>query len=88
MKLKSVLFFDSMLTPKIITLVYWLLLVGCVGSGLLMILGVFGGGLIQGLLVALLGSAGARIWSELMIVMFKINENLQRVADASVHEKV
>lgn len=81
MNLKSILFFNSMLTPKIITLVYWLLLLGILVGGVLMIFGVIGGGFIEGLLLIVFGSAGARIWSELMIVMFKINENLQRVAD-------
>lgn len=81
MNFKSILFFNSMLTPKIITLVYWLLLIGVLIGGVLMMFGVLGGGFIEGLLLIVFGSAGARIWSELMIVMFKINENLQRVAD-------
>ncbi len=31
--MKDIFFFDSMLTPKIITFVYWLLLLGSVVSG-------------------------------------------------------
>ena len=81
MNLKTILFFNSMLTPKIITLVYWLLLLGILVGGVLMIFGVIGGGFIEGVLLIVFGSAGARIWSELTIVMFNINENLQRVAD-------
>ena len=32
--MKDIFFFDSMLTPKIITVVYWLLLASAVFSGL------------------------------------------------------
>ena len=34
MSIRDVLFFDAMLTPKVVTLVYWLLLVAAVIAGL------------------------------------------------------
>lgn len=81
MKVRDVLFFDSMLTPKIITLVYWLLLASALISGLgTMFSGGFGGFLL-GIVVMVGGAIGARIWCELLIVLFKINENIKKVAD-------
>lgn len=83
--MRNVLFFDSMLTPKIITMVYWLLLFFAVISGLGTM---FGGGLsfgkfLMGIAVAVGGAIGARIWCELLIVLFKINENIKNIADKS-----
>lgn len=77
---KEVLFFESMLTPKIITAVYWLLLLGALVSGLGMMFGP-AGSFFAGLGVIIIGAIGARIWCELLIVLFKINENLKKTAE-------
>jgi hypothetical protein len=83
--MNDVLHFDSMLTPKIITLVYWLLLLFAVGSGLVTIFGGHGpfrlGDILSGLGIAVGGAIAARIWCELLIVLFKIHENIKRLAD-------
>ncbi|MFA5592513.1 MAG: DUF4282 domain-containing protein [Micavibrio sp.] len=76
---RSVFFFDSMITPKIITILYWLFLAGVVISAL----GIMFGSFIAGLLTLVFGAIGARIWCELMMVLFKINENIQKIADRS-----
>ena len=76
--IKSIFFFDAMLTPKIITAVYWLLL------GLVVISGVgtmFVQSFIMGLLIIVFGAIGVRIWCELLIVLFKINDNLKKMTD-------
>lgn len=75
--MRDALFFDSMLTPKIITFVYWLLLFAAIVSGVGTMFG--DGGFITGLLLAVFGAIGARIWCELLIVLFKINEALQEM---------
>ena len=76
--MKDVLFFNSMLTPKILTGVYWLLLVTVIIGGLVSMFTVsFWAGL--GALVG--GVIGVRIWCELLIVMFKIHANLKKIAD-------
>ncbi|WP_331281112.1 DUF4282 domain-containing protein [Guyparkeria halophila] len=79
--MKDLLFFDKMLTPKFITVIYWLLLVGVVIGGIGMMFGGFNGfsfgTFISGLLTIVFGAIGARIWCELMIVLFKMNEALQ-----------
>lgn len=79
--MKNVLFFDSMLTPKIITVVYWLMLLGAVVYGGITMFFGYNTNFILGLAQVLGGFVGARLWCELMIVIFKINANLQKLAD-------
>ena len=76
MDFRQALFFDKMLTPTIITFVYWLLLVGCVVGGLI---AMFTTSFFGGLLGIVLGVLFARIWCELLIVLFKMNEALQHI---------
>ena len=81
--MRPLLYFDAMLTPKIITLVYWLMLVIVALSGLAMI---FGGGVtfvkfVMGLVTIAGGAVGARIWCEILIVIFKIHENIRKLAE-------
>jgi hypothetical protein len=78
---KDIFFFDSMLTPKIITFVYWLMLLGSLISGLSAMFASYGGGIFSGLGIIIGGAIGSRIWCELLIVLFKIHENLQKIAN-------
>jgi hypothetical protein len=79
--MKDILFFDSMLTPKIITFVYWLMLIGVLFSALGSMFSDFGGGFWQGIMILVGGAIGTRIWCELLMVLFKIHENLQKIAN-------
>jgi len=82
--MKEVLFFNSMLTPKLITVIYWFLLVMVLFGGLATMFAGDGiGGFLGGLLMIAFGALAVRIWCELMIVIFKINDNLRRLADKS-----
>ncbi len=81
---RNLFFFDAMLTPKIITLVYWLLLLGALVSGIGIM---FGNGFsfghfIKAVAVMIGGAIGARIWCELLIVLFKIHENTRKIASS------
>jgi len=80
---KKFLSFDSMITPKIITFIYWILLLADVGYGLSTMFGGYQGftftKFITGLLYIVVGAVMIRIWCELMIVIFKINDNLQKL---------
>ena len=78
---RRILFFDAMLTPNIITFVYWLMLAGCVLSGLAVMFTVPRLGFLVGLAVIAGGAIGIRIWCELLIVLFKINEHTQKMAE-------
>jgi hypothetical protein len=83
--MRNVFYFDAMLTPKIITFVYWLLLLFVAVSGLATIFGGFGGvtfgKFLMGIGMIVGGALGARIWCELMIILFKIHENIKKMAD-------
>jgi len=75
--MKDIFFFDKMLTPKIILFVYWLLLVSAIASGLGIMFA--GNSFFGGLGTAIGGVIGVRIFCELLIVMFKMNEALQEL---------
>ncbi len=79
------LFFDTMITPRIITFIYWILLLVVIGYGFSQMFGGYSGFTIgkflTGFLYMIGGAVVVRIWCELMIVIFKINENLQKLKD-------
>ncbi|WP_260260223.1 DUF4282 domain-containing protein [Vibrio intestinalis] len=82
--MKNLFFFDKMLAPKLITLIYWVLLLVAVVNGVYTIFGSYyfhPTDVVFGILQIAGGVIGARIWCELMIVIFKINSNLQKIAD-------
>ena len=81
--MKDIFFFEQMLTPKIITVVYWLMLISVLISGIVTMFAQYGGGFLTGLGIIIGGAIGARIWCELLIVLFKIHENLQKIANKS-----
>src|SRR4051794_9379941 len=83
-RMHSLLNFDKMITPKVITFIYWLLLLSTLlgGVGTMFFDGRFGfGSFARGLIVIVVGALAARVWCELLIVLFKINENIQKIAD-------
>lgn len=81
--MKDFLFFDKMLVPKLITLIYWALLLAAAITGLGSMFSGYGGfsfgKFIMGIVVAVSGAFFSRIWCELMIVLFKIHEALQEI---------
>ena len=82
MNARQILYFDSMLTPKIITFVYWLSLVGVVIGGLVtMFAGRSFASFLMGLVVIAGGAIATRIYCELLIVLFKIHENIRKLAE-------
>jgi hypothetical protein len=73
--------FKRMITPVIIQIVFWIGVVLCVLSGFVQIvMGVGGheGGarVLLGLLTILLGPIAVRIYCEILIVLFSINDTL------------
>jgi len=76
--MKDLLFFEKLLTPKFITIIYWLMLAGIVIGGLYRIFGGYDGFSVSkffiGLVFIVLGAIGVRVWCELLIVLFKMNE--------------
>ncbi|MFW5823821.1 MAG: DUF4282 domain-containing protein [Marinobacter sp.] len=82
---KSFLNFDAMITPKIITVVYWLSIAAVVVSGIGSMFGGYQGftfaSFLMGLGIIVGGILLVRIYCELLIVIFKINENLRTIAN-------
>ena len=87
--MRSWLFFDTMVTPKIITFIYWVLLACAAIGGLVLMSRGFGvmkysgfagfGMIIAAPILAVIMAFVARIYCEIMIVLFKINEALQDI---------
>jgi hypothetical protein len=80
---KTLLFFDSMLTPKLITFVYWLALLGAVigGFGSMFAFRLSFASFMTGIGIMIGGALAARIGCELLIVLFKINEHTHTMAN-------
>ena len=74
--MKNIFLLNEMITPKIITFVYWVLLFAVLMTGI----SVLFEGKISGILAIVGGAIIARIWCELLIVLFKIHENLSEIA--------
>ena len=83
--IKDLLYFDHMVTPKIITFVYWASLVSILFLGFLAMFTGYGGltfgKFIWGLFIIIFGCIGTRISYELLIVLFKIHENIKKIAN-------
>jgi hypothetical protein len=87
---KYALSFDKMVSPLIIKVVYFLLLAVVIISGVLGILSSFWalfhgefltflGGLFTGILLLVLGCVGVRVYCELLILAFRIYDNLVEI---------
>lgn len=80
---QRVLFFDELLTPSLIRLAYWLCLLSVLWTGLGKM---FSGGLsgfLEGIVFTIVGSLLARVGAEVIILLFKVNENIEIVANNS-----
>ncbi|WON76870.1 DUF4282 domain-containing protein [Serratia sp. UGAL515B_01] len=76
--MKNVFFFDAMLTPRIITGVYWLCLLSILVSGVGVM---FYGEFFSGLLGMIIAGVLTRVGFELIIITFKNNEYLRKIAE-------
>ncbi len=71
--MKDFLCFRRMLLPVLIQIIFWLAVIGCVGTG---IFDMFKGAVFFGLQILILGPILARIICETVILFFRINETL------------
>ncbi len=85
MKFEDFLKFDKMITPTIITIIYAVQVIIAILAGLgLIVSGIispWGGGqlIFFGLLVMILGPISARVFCEVTMVFFKINDSLKNI---------
>jgi len=80
---RKILFFDEMLTPSLIRLAYWLGILAVVWTGLgkLFSNGVFG--LFEAVVFIAIGVIGLRVLAEIIMLFFKLHENMEEVAKNS-----
>lgn len=83
--MRDFLSFRRMITPIIIQIVFWLGVGLCLLAGLIMIVqgatSNFGGGaqVLSGLLLFFFGPIAVRIYCELLIIFFRMNETLTEI---------
>jgi len=80
---RRMLFFDDLLTPSLIRVLYWLgLLTVCwTGIGHFFSNGFFG--MFEALVYVAGGVIALRVMAELVLQLFKINQNLEKLIDKS-----
>ncbi|MFW5981314.1 MAG: DUF4282 domain-containing protein [bacterium] len=77
--------FDKLITPSIIKVIFWIGIAITIISGLVaMISGIastYGGGgqVLMGLVTIIIGPLFVRVYCEILIIIFKINENLVNI---------
>lgn len=75
---KQLLSFETMVTPKLITILYWVMLVIIVIAGIRSIVFV---GIIPGIISMIVMAVVVRILFELTMLAFKNNEYLKKIAE-------
>lgn len=73
--MKDILTFNKMVTPLIIQVIFWV-------GVLAIFIGAFQYNFLQGFLMIIFGTLIWRVYCELMIVIFKINNNVHILASA------
>ena len=78
--MKNIFFFDSLITPKILVVIYWLCLLSVLISS---VTTMYVGSFLLGLLALIFGCLGTRVCFELVMIAFKNNEYLRLIAERS-----
>lgn len=68
--------FELMITPVVVQILFWLAVAVSVITGIMMIAA---SGDARGILVIIFGPIGARIYAELLIVFFRINDHVRAI---------
>ena len=71
--------FETMITPILIQIIFWVAVAVAVIIGIIMIADRNGHSILGGILVIILGPILARIYAEILIVLFKINDHLRQI---------
>jgi len=68
--------FETMMTPAVIQIAFWLAVAATIIAG---IVGIIGTGDARWILLIVLGPIGARVYAEIIIVFFRINDHLRAI---------
>jgi hypothetical protein len=72
--------FETMITPVLIQIVFWVAVVICIIGGIIIMVGVDDtSARLGGLLLLIFGPIVARIYAEIFIVFFRINDHLRAI---------
>jgi len=78
--------FETMITPIVIQIIFWLAVVACIIAGIVaMVVADSAAGRVAGLLLLIFGPIGARIYAEILIVFFRINDHLRAIQHNTAH---
>jgi hypothetical protein len=77
--------FETMITPILIQILFWLAVIVCVIVGIIIIVSGGEHSLGAGLALIILGPIVARIYSEILIVIFRINDHLRHIDHNTQH---
>ncbi|MEQ9663429.1 MAG: DUF4282 domain-containing protein [Parasphingopyxis sp.] len=75
--------FDKFITPIFIQIIFWL---GVAAIVILSLLSIVNGAALPGLLMLIIGPLVWRMYTELMLVIFKINDNLSAIRKRGENE--
>ncbi len=82
--MSSLLSFDSFITPRVITIIYWLSLFAVFVGGIsVMFSGMGAAGFFTGLMVMVFGAISVRVYCELIMVIFRNNKYLKTISEKS-----
>lgn len=71
--------FETMITPILIQIIFWIVVVFSVIAGIIMITDRTEPSIFSGVMVIIFGPILARIYTEILIVLFKINDHLRQI---------
>jgi hypothetical protein len=72
--------FETMITPILIQILFWLAALACVIAGIIIMVAANDtAARIGGLLLLIFGPIGVRIYAEILIVVFRINDHLRHI---------
>ena len=83
MNVNDFLRFRKMITPVVIQILFW---IGVAASVIFGFYTMFSGSFLSGLGMVVLGPVGVRIWCELLIVIFSINDSLTDIRRAKLDQ--
>ena len=74
--------FEVMITPILIQVLFWIAVIVAIVVGILIIIDT---GDARGVLVIIFGPIAARIYAEILIVLFRINDHLRHIQHNTEH---
>lgn len=76
--------FETMITPVVIEVIFWIAVIVAIIAGIVTM--THGGwAILGGFLILVLGPLAARIYCEILIVFFRINDHLRAIQHNTAH---